>query len=97
MTKLSVISGGAGGLGKAAAKELGKYSTVILADYHHDHLLAAKKELDDLGIESHTLDVDIRDMEAVEKLVSFSTSLGEVVNVIHTARVYLRLTPWHLK
>jgi NAD(P)-dependent dehydrogenase (short-subunit alcohol dehydrogenase family) len=85
--KISVISGGAGGLGKAAAKELGKYSTVILADYHHDHLLAAKKELDDLGIESHALDVDIRDMEAVEKLVSLSASLGEVVNVIHTAGV----------
>jgi NAD(P)-dependent dehydrogenase (short-subunit alcohol dehydrogenase family) len=87
MAKITVISGGAGGLGKAAAKELGKYSTVILADIHHDHLTVAQKELGDLGIESHALEVDIRDQEAVKKLASFSASLGEVVNVIHAAGV----------
>lgn len=87
MTKISVISGGAGGLGKAAAKELGKFSSVILADYNDDQLLKAKRELDDLGIDNHILEVDLRDLESVEKLAAFSASLGEVVNVIHTAGV----------
>ncbi len=74
-------------MGKAAAKELGKYSSVVLGDFNQDHLLAAKKELDDLGIETNILQLDVRNAESVRDLASLSASLGEVINVIHTAGV----------
>ncbi|HEY3388983.1 MAG TPA: SDR family NAD(P)-dependent oxidoreductase, partial [Prolixibacteraceae bacterium] len=85
MKKVSVISGGAGGMGRAVAKELGKYSTVVLGDINPDRLQEAKKELDDLGVETCILQMDVRDAESVKQLASLSASLGEVVNIIHTA------------
>lgn len=59
MKKITVISGGAGGLGKAAARELGKYSVVVLGDRNHDQLLVTKKELAELGVEIFILQLDV--------------------------------------
>jgi len=93
MKNVSVISGGAGGMGKAVAKELGQYSTIILGDYNQDHLSITKNELNDLGIETYTAFLDVRDRQSVAELAIISSSHGNVINVIHAAGVSPTNTP----
>ena len=44
--KISVITGGHGGMGKAIALELGKKTSVLLADMNEDKLNDVKRNLD---------------------------------------------------
>lgn len=85
--RISVITGGGGGMGKAIAKELGQSTTLVLADLDEQLLQRAKQELDELGCESYLFPADIRDENRVKELAEYSASLGDVVNVIHTAGV----------
>lgn len=85
--RISVITGGSGGMGKAIAKELGKSTTLILANRNEKNLRSAKLEMDDLGYETYIFPMDVQMEESVEALARFAASLGDVVNVIHTAGV----------
>lgn len=85
--KVSVITGGHGGMGNAIAKELGKNSILVIASRDEDALRKTQKELEYLGYEAHIFPVDIRDENRVKEMADFAASLGDVVNVIHTAGV----------
>ncbi|MEE2854072.1 MAG: SDR family NAD(P)-dependent oxidoreductase [Actinomycetota bacterium] len=87
MNRVSVITGGAGGMGLATAKIVGRDHTVVLCDVRQDRLAAAATTLQDLGIAATTVDCDVTDRRAVADLLAAATGLGSVVSVIHTAGV----------
>ncbi len=87
MKMISVITGGSGGMGKAIARELGKDTAVVLAARNEQKLLAAQKELKELGYEVYTFQTDIQNEKQVQDLASYAASLGSIKNVIHTSGV----------
>ncbi|WP_406813279.1 SDR family oxidoreductase [Mycobacterium sp. M23085] len=87
MTRVSVITGGAGGMGLATAKVVGRDHTVVLCDVRQDRLAAAGTALQDLGIAATVVDCDVTDRRAVAGLLGTASNLGTVVSVIHTAGV----------
>lgn len=87
MNRVSVITGGAGGMGLATAKIVGRDHTVVLCDVRRDRLANAATTLQDLGIAATAVDCDVTDRRAVADLLGTAASLGTVVSVIHTAGV----------
>jgi NAD(P)-dependent dehydrogenase (short-subunit alcohol dehydrogenase family) len=87
MTLVSVITGGAGGMGQATAKIVGQDHALVLADVRQERLDQAAAMLADLGITATTVDCDVRDAAAVAELISTATNLGTIKSVIHTAGV----------
>lgn len=87
MEKVSVITGGAGGMGLATAKIVGREHAVVISDIDRERLDAAMAELDSLGITGKAVVCDITEREAVAELVETSSAMGTVASVIHTAGV----------
>ncbi|BBZ12172.1 SDR family oxidoreductase [Mycobacterium branderi] len=87
MRGVSVITGGAGGMGLATAKIVGREHSVVVSDVDADRLDAAAAELKDLGVAATAVLCDITDRESVAELVETSSALGTVASVIHTAGV----------
>ena len=87
MSRVTVITGGAGGMGLATAKIVGRENLVVLADVRHDRLDAAGATLTDLGINATIVDADVIDRDAVAGLMKTASDLGPVASVIHTAGV----------
>jgi NAD(P)-dependent dehydrogenase (short-subunit alcohol dehydrogenase family) len=87
MSKLSVITGGAGGMGLAAAHVAGREGAVVVADLDSARLAAAKSELIAAGVDCATVTCDITDHQSVAELVKKSQQMGPVTSVIHTAGV----------
>jgi NAD(P)-dependent dehydrogenase (short-subunit alcohol dehydrogenase family) len=87
MSNVSVITGGAGGMGAATAKIVGRDHTVVLCDVRQDRLDEAAKALDALGINCKTVNCDVTDRQAVDGLLETATGFGAVASVIHTAGV----------
>ncbi|WP_102419136.1 SDR family oxidoreductase [Mycobacterium sp. 4858] len=87
MNQVSVITGGAGGMGLATAKVVGRDHTVVLCDVRRDRLAAAAAALDELGMTHTAVDCDVTDRRAVADLLDTATNLGTLTSVIHTAGV----------
>jgi NAD(P)-dependent dehydrogenase (short-subunit alcohol dehydrogenase family) len=87
MTQVSVITGGAGGMGLATAKIVGRDHVLVLCDVRQDRLDAAAATLEDLGITPTIVNCDVTDRPAVARLFETATGLGTVASVIHTAGV----------
>lgn len=87
MTQVSVITGGAGGMGRATAKVVGQDHVVVLADVRQDRLDEAAGELDGLGITAKAINCDVTDRDAVDTLLATAAELGTLASVIHTAGV----------
>jgi NAD(P)-dependent dehydrogenase (short-subunit alcohol dehydrogenase family) len=87
MSRVSVITGGAGGMGVATAKILGRDHTLVLADVRQDRLDDAAGTLEALGISATLVNCDVTDRAAVEQLFRTAVELGDIVSVIHTAGV----------
>jgi NAD(P)-dependent dehydrogenase (short-subunit alcohol dehydrogenase family) len=87
MTSVSVITGGAGGMGLATAKVLGRDHTLVLCDVRQDRLDEAAKTLAGLGIIVTAVNCDVTDREAVDGLLETASALGAIASVIHTAGV----------
>lgn len=85
MKKVSVITGGAGGMGFATAKLLGKDQHVLICDVRAERLETAVAELRKLGVECDSLVCDITDRKSVDALVKMAVGLGSLASVIHTA------------
>lgn len=83
----AIITGGAGGMGLATAKILGRDHHVVLADLGQDRLDAAVAELAALGIESEGVVADITDRASVDALMARGNETGELRAVVHTAGV----------
>jgi NAD(P)-dependent dehydrogenase (short-subunit alcohol dehydrogenase family) len=84
---VSVITGGAGDMGLATAKVVGRDHTLVLCDVRQDRLDIAAATLTDLGLAPTALNCDVTDREAVARLFETASSLGTIASVIHTAGV----------
>jgi NAD(P)-dependent dehydrogenase (short-subunit alcohol dehydrogenase family) len=87
MNRVSVITGGAGGMGLATAKILGRDHTLVLCDVRQDRLTTAAATLEQLGITPTIVNCDVTDRHAVDTLLKAATDLGRIASVIHTAGV----------
>jgi NAD(P)-dependent dehydrogenase (short-subunit alcohol dehydrogenase family) len=87
MNRVSVITGGAGGMGLATAKIVGRDHTVVLCDVRQDRLTTAATTLQDLGITPTVANCDVTDRSAVDALFETANGLGTIASVIHTAGV----------
>ena len=87
MPKVAVVTGGAGGMGLAAAHAIGRDHIVLIADVHQDRLDSAQGELTAAGIDCEATVCDITDPKSVAHLVEQAQTLGPVTSVIHTAGV----------
>jgi NAD(P)-dependent dehydrogenase (short-subunit alcohol dehydrogenase family) len=87
MNRVSVITGGAGGMGLATAKIVGRDHTLVLCDVRQDRLDSAAATLKDLGVSATAVNCDVTDATAVAELLDTATSLGTLASVIHTAGV----------
>ncbi|MEV0355566.1 SDR family oxidoreductase [Nocardia sp. NPDC050697] len=84
---VSIVTGGAGGMGAATAAILGREHTVVIADNRADRLGAAARALSEQGITPTPIVCDVTDPEAVDRLFATATGLGTLVAVVHTAGV----------
>ncbi len=87
MNRVSVITGGAGGMGVATAKILGRDHALVLGDVRQDRLDDAVTTLKGLGITATALNCDVTDRQAVDRLFDTAAGLGTLASVIHTAGV----------
>ena len=87
MRGLCVITGGAGGIGLAAAKIVGRNHPVVISDVSEARLDAAARELRELGVQCKPVVADVANRDSVGELVRESTAFGAVASVIHTAGV----------
>ncbi|WP_374023562.1 SDR family oxidoreductase [Mycobacterium sp. HNNTM2301] len=87
MNRISVITGGAGGMGLATARIVGRDHTLVLADVRQDRLKAAAAALEELGMTPTAVDCDVTDRAAVDDLLETAQGLGTLASVIHTAGV----------
>jgi NAD(P)-dependent dehydrogenase (short-subunit alcohol dehydrogenase family) len=87
MARVSVITGGAGGMGQATAKVVGQDHAVVLADVRQERLDQATAMLDGLGITVKAVNCDVTDAPAVDALLDTAAELGDIASVIHAAGV----------
>lgn len=87
MSRVSVITGGAGGMGVATAKIVGRDHALVLCDVRQDRLDSAVGTLADLGITATPVNCDVTDRDAVRRLFETAAGIGPIASVIHTAGV----------
>lgn len=87
MKDISVITGGAGGMGLATAKIMGRDHHVVICDVNQQRLDSAITELNALNISCSSVICNITDSVSVEALFDQAVALGRVKSVIHTAGV----------
>ena len=87
MTRVCVITGGAGGMGRATAKVVGRDHALVLADVRQDRLDEAAEELNALDATVEAVNCDVTDKLAVDALLDTAAGLGALASVIHTAGV----------
>lgn len=81
-----VITGGAGGIGRACAKALKKYKLVI-TDYDQEAVDKTVNDLKVAKIDAVGLACDITDNAAVKRLRAFTAEQGHFTGLVHTAGV----------
>ncbi|MEG1868391.1 MAG: SDR family oxidoreductase [Clostridiales bacterium] len=86
MKNIYVVTGGSGGIGLEAAKQL-KDGIVIIADINEEALKSGKVQLESMGIETRTAICDVTSKENVAALAKEADSLGTIKAVVHTAGV----------
>lgn len=87
MTRVTVITGGAGGMGLATAKVVGRDQAVVLCDVRQDRLDSAATALGELGIAATIVNADVTDRAAVDRLLEAAAEVGDVSAVVHAAGV----------
>lgn len=87
MSKIAVITGGAGGMGLAVAHVMGRDGAVVICDVSQERLDIAHRELTTAGVDCATTLCDITDHVSVGRLAEHAQRLGTVTSVVHTAGV----------
>lgn len=86
-TEVSVITGGAGGMGLATAKLLGKGRHLVITDVDAARLETAAGELRALGFACTPVVCDITARASVDALIDQAAAIGRVASVVHAAGV----------
>lgn len=95
MSKVYVITGGTGGMGKASALRLGKKGALLLADINEERLVATAAELKEAGIETvDYMAADISKRTDVSALAEKAASMGELAGIVHTAGLSPTMADW---
>jgi 3-oxoacyl-[acyl-carrier protein] reductase len=69
--KVSIITGGASGIGKEIAKKLaGAGSNIVICDLDEKALQSTKEQIKSLGVEALTLKIDVCNFRQVEELIA---------------------------
>lgn len=84
--KVMVITGAAGGIGRACAKAMKDY-TLVMTDYSQELVNEVTEELVGLGYDAVGHACDITKKEEVERLREFALAQGHYSGLIHTAGV----------
>jgi NAD(P)-dependent dehydrogenase (short-subunit alcohol dehydrogenase family) len=87
MRTVTVITGGAGGIGRATAKILGKDHHVVLSDVNQGKLDEAIAELQKLNVTCNSVLCDVTDRNSVDDLVARAGEKGKVVSLVHAAGI----------
>jgi NAD(P)-dependent dehydrogenase (short-subunit alcohol dehydrogenase family) len=87
MSRVSVLTGGAGGMGSATAKVIGRDHTVVLCDIRQDRLDATGRHPERPRNHPTIVTRDVTDPPAVTRLFETASRLGTITSVIHTAGV----------
>lgn len=87
MARTAIVTGGAGGMGLATARIMGRDHRVLLADLDRGRLDAASASLSAAGVDVATAVCDITDGNSVANAFSRAADLGELRAVVHTAGV----------
>lgn len=95
MQRVAVITGGAGGMGLATAKILGRDHHVVICDLNQGRLDQAIAELKQLGIRCDSMVCDITERASVDALLRHASGLGKLVAVIHTAGISPQMADPH--
>lgn len=85
--KVSVVTGGAGGIGQAIAGEIGKKSSVVLVGRSEKGLKRAQGELASMGMEVFVYAADVSKRADTDALAEYASGLGEIAYVINAAGV----------
>jgi NAD(P)-dependent dehydrogenase (short-subunit alcohol dehydrogenase family) len=83
--RVSVVTGGSGGMGIACARLLAKKGRVIIADVRERQLEAAAVDLRAAGGEVTAIVCDVTDAQAVAALAQKAAGAGQVGALVHTA------------
>lgn len=85
---IAVVTGGASGVGRAAAEHLGaKGFEVLLADIGQDALEVTAADLRRAGITTETCVLDVSDPQAVDSLADQAFAMGPVSVVMNNAGI----------
>ena len=87
MKTVTVITGGAGGIGLATAKILGKDHHVVLGDVNPDRLDAAIAELQKRNITCDSVLCDVTDRNSAADLAARAAERGKVVSLVNAAGI----------
>lgn len=90
---MSVITGGAGGIGLATVQRIGQAHHVLLSDIDASRLAHAARQLAEAGIDCSTHVGDVSSRASVDELVAQAVSLGPVGSVVHTAGISPAMGP----
>lgn len=85
--RTALVTGGAGGMGLATAKVIGRDHRVVISDVDQTRLDVAVAELVRLGLDAQAVVCDITDRASVDALITHADSTGELRAVVHTAGV----------
>lgn len=84
---IAIVTGGAGGIGLATAKILGRDHLVVISGRRQETLDAAVSDLAGDGVAAVAVTADVTDRAAVDALFAKAGSLGAVRAVVHCAGV----------
>ncbi|MBD0323741.1 MAG: SDR family oxidoreductase [Aldersonia sp.] len=87
MPKTAIVTGGAGGMGLATARILGRDYRVVVSDVDQARLDDAVTELAGAGIDADSVVCDITDRASVDALFERAGASGPIGAVVHAAGV----------
>ena len=87
MNQTAIVTGGAGGMGLATARILGRDHRVVIADVDQQRLDDAVAQLSEDGVDAVSARCDITSRQSVEKLFQDANSDGTLRAVVHSAGV----------
>lgn len=92
---LAVVTGAAGGMGRAVARRLGARYRLVLADVHEEGLERVAESLTEEGYDvARSLLVDVGDRASIEALADATARSGRLGTLAHLAGVSPTMTDW---